>query len=222
MAEPHPRPPSFPPQVPAETTHTSGIPNFPDTFFGTNDKRYVDRKVRDVSRLRGVDVFYYAMLDQTQRIDGTKPLTDGKEYVPEITTRKRGGNVSLYGEPVIVRHRIDSTKREVIPDWHFAEPVMVRGLVTKTEQDEEPDERGLIFIRTATLDIGRVLMEDLKLIPHAGDVVRLPKLLDSFYDVKRVFTDGSRFGATGFFSVYTFELERKTMFVPERKLTGGT
>lgn len=53
-------------------------------------------------------------------------------------------------------------------------------------------------------------------------MIRLPSLLESFYDVKHVDRDKHRFGAAGYFIAYYFELSRKTLFVPERKLDGGT
>lgn len=222
MAEPHPREASIPPQVPANPPFTSGIPGFEDTFFGPNDKKLVDRRVREMSRIRGVDCYYYVMKDSTLRVDGNKPLSDGPEVIPEITTRRRSGNLSLYGEPVIVRQRIDSTKREVVPDWNFAEPVLVRCIAMQPELEEEADERGQILIKKLRLHIGRALLEDAQIIPHPGDVIRLPKLLDNFYDVGRVHTNAHKFGATGFYSAFELDLVRKTLFVPERKLQGGT
>lgn len=221
MAEPHFKQPSIPPQVPSNPPFTSGVLGFEDTFFGPNDKKLVDRRVREMSRVRGVDCYYYVQQDNTQRIDGNRPLTDGPDVIPEQTTRKRGGNVSLYGEPVIVRNRIDSTKREVVPDWNYAEPVLVRVIAMQPEKEEEPDERGQIVIRKLKLHIGRVLLDELNIKPRTGDVIRLPKLLDNFYDVGHVTTDSHRFGATGFYAAYELDLERKTMFVPERKLQGG-
>ena len=222
MAEPHPRQPTPPPSVPPNPPFTSGVPGFDDTFFGPNDKRYLDRKAKDVARIRGTDAYYYKMLDQTQRIDGTRPLTDGPEVVPEITTRRRSGNLSLYGEPVIIGHRIDSTKREVIPDWQYAEPVLLRAVALQPVKEEEPDERGTIVITKLKLDIARILLDEAGVIPRAGDVIRLPKLLDSFYDVEHVEANRHRFGSFGYFIAYSFDLARKTLYVPERKLDGGT
>jgi hypothetical protein len=222
MADPQYKQPNQPPGVAGNPPFTSGVSGFDDTFFGPNDKKYIDRKARDMSRLRGVDCYYYKMVDQTQRIDGSRPLTDGPEVVPEVTTKSRGGNVSLYGEPVVIRNRIDSTSREVIPDWNFAPPVMVRSLAMEPVQEEDPDERGSIFTFKLKLHIARAILEDVKVVPRVGDLVRLPSLLDSFYDVQHVDRDRHRFGAAGYFIAYQFDLVRKSMFQPERKLDGGT
>lgn len=226
MAEPPYKKPTPPPGFDGNPPFTSGnnetTPPFDDTFFGRNDKKYLDRKARDMSRLRGVDVYYFKMKDQTQRIDGTRPLTDGPEVVPEVTTRRRGGNMSIYGEPVIVRNRIDSTSREVIPDWNYGEPVKVRALAMEPVQEEEPDDRGLIYTFKLKLHIARAILEDVNILPRVGDVIRLPSLLNSFYDVEHVDRDKHRFGAAGFFIAYQFDLTRKSLFEPERKLDGGT
>jgi hypothetical protein len=222
MAEPRNKTPGFPPATPANPPFTSGVPGFPDTFYGTRDKSYVDRKVKDMSRLRGTDVYYYKMKDQTERIDGQTPLSDGPEVIPEQTTRRRSGNMSLYGEPIIVKKRIDSTKREVVPDWNYAEPVLVRALAMQPSQEEEADERGLIIVRKVVLHIGRVNMEEVGIYPRDGDVIRLPSLLDSYYDVAHVDRDSHRFGAFGFFVAFKIDLSKKTLFDPQRKLEGGT
>lgn len=208
---------------------TSGVTGFDDTFFGPNDKQYIDRKAKDMSRLRGVDCFYYKRGDQTQNLDGSRPLTDGPgsqtELSPPPTTaispKARSGNMSLYGEPVIVRRRIDSVKREVIPDWNYADPVLIRALAMEPTQEEDPDEKGSIFIFSLKLHIARVLLDEIGIRPRAGDVIRLPKLLESFYDVKHVERDKHRFGAAGFFVAYSFDLVRNSMFHPERKLDGA-
>lgn len=207
--------------MPKDPPFTSGVSGFDDTFFGPNDKQYVDRKAKDMSRIRGTDCYYYKMRDQTQRIDGGRPLAQGEEVVPEITSMSRSGNMSLYGEPVIVRNRIDSTKREVIPDWNYADPVIIRALAMEPVQEEEPDERGTIFTNSLKLHIARVLLDEAQIRPRAGDVIRLPRLLDSYYDVKHVERDQHRFGAYGYFIAYTFDLVRNSMFNPERKLDGG-
>lgn len=207
--------------IPPEPPFTSGASGFDDTFFGPNDKKYVDRKAKDMSNIRGTDCYYYKLKDQTQRIDGNRPLSDGEEVIPEVTSPARSGNMSLYGEPVIVRNRIDSTKREVIPDWNYADPILVRTLAMEPVQEEEPDDRGTIFTYSLKLHIARILLDEAGIRPRAGDVVRLPKLLDSFYDVKHVERDQHRFGAQGYFIAYTFDLVRNSMFNPERKLDGG-
>lgn len=215
--------------IPADPTFTSGVTGFDDTFFGPNDKKYLDRKTKAMSTLRGIDCFYYKQKGQTQDIDGSRPLTDGPGPEPEleqnptqpISIRRRSGNISLYGENVIVRNRIDSTKREVIPDWNFAEPFLIRALGMEPVQEEEPDERGTIFIFTLKLHIARILLDEAGVRPRAGDVIRLPKLLESYYDVKHVERDQHRFGAKGYFIAYSFDLVRNSMFSPERKLDGA-
>lgn len=226
MAEPPFKQPNPVPGVDPNPTFTSGnhdtTPAFDDTFFGPNDKQYIDRKARDMSRLRGVDCYYYKMNDSVRRIDGERPLTDGEEVIPEETVRKRAGNVSLYGEPIIIRNRIDSTSREVIPDWNYAEPVKLRALAMEPLKEEDPDDRGAIWTFKVKLHISRAIMEDANIIPRVGDVIRLPSLLESFYDVAHVDRDKHRFGAAGYFIAYYFDLTRKTIFAPERKLDGGT
>lgn len=232
MAEPPFKVPESVPHgggVPAELPVSSGVTGFDDTFFGPNDKSYIDRKVKAMSRLRGIDVYYYKQKDQTQDIDGSRNGTDGPGPEPEleedptrpIPNRRRSGNMSLYGEPVIVRNRIDSTKREIIPDWNYMDPIMIRALAMEPVQEEEPDERGTIFIYSLKLHIGRILLDEEGIRPRGGDVIRLPKLLESYYDVKHVERDQHRFGARGYFVAYTFDLVRNSMFHPERKLDGA-
>jgi len=226
MADPPFKKPNPPPGIAQDPPFTSGnhdtVPTFDDTFFGPNDKKYIDRKVKDMSRLRGVDCYYYKMKDQTQRIDGIRPLTDGPEVVPEQTPRKRAGNMSIYSEPVIIRNRIDSTSREVIPDWSYDPPIKIRTLAMEPGQEEDPDDRGAIFTFKLKLHIGRVILEGVNIVPRVGDVIRLPSLLNSFYDVLHVDRDKHRFGAAGYFVAYQFDLTRKSLFEPERKLDGGT
>ena len=215
--------------IPTDPTFSSGTTGFDDTFFGPNDKKYLDRKTKAMSLLRGTDCYYYKKDDQTQDIDGSRPLTNGPGPEPELTNSParpipvtaRSGNMSLYGEPVIVRNRIDSVKREVIPDWNYAEPFLVRALAMEPVQEEEPDERGTIFIHTLKLHIARILLDEAGIRPRAGDVIRLPKLLESYYDVKHVERDQHRFGAVGYFVAYSFDLVRNSMFHPERKLDGA-
>jgi len=215
--------------IPPEPPFSSGATGFDDTFFGPNDKNYVDRKAKAMSKLRGIDLYYYKRSDQTQDIDGSRPLTDGPGPDPElepnptrpIPITSRAGNMSLYGEPVIVRNRLDSVKREVIPDWNYAAPVIMRALAMEPSQEENPDERGTIFVYTLKLHIARILLDEAGIRPRGGDVIRLPKLLESYYDVKHVERDQHRFGARGYFVAYTFDLVRNSMFHPERKLDGA-
>jgi hypothetical protein len=215
--------------IPPEPPFTAGTTGFDDTFFGPNDKQYLDRKAKAMSKLRGTDVYYYKQKSQTQDMDGSRPLTDGPGPQPEldpppttgIPVRRRSGNMSLYGENIIVRNRIDSTKREVIPDWNYAPPILLRALAMEPVQEEDPDDRGTIFVHTLKLHIARILLDEAGIRPRAGDVIRLPKLLESYYDVKHVERDQHRFGAKGYFIAYSFELNRNSMFHPERKLDGG-
>lgn len=215
--------------VPPDPPFTSGASGFDDTFFGPNDKNYIDRKAKDMSNLRGIDLYYYKQKDQTQDIDGSRPLTDGPGPEPELTypreqpipVRARSGNMSLYGEPIIVRNRIDSTKREVVPDWNYMPPIKMRALAMEPVQEEDPDERGTIFIYSLKLHIARILLDENDIRPRGGDVIRLPRLLESYYDVKHVERDQHRFGARGYFVAYSFDLVRNSMFNPERKLDGG-
>lgn len=214
--------------IPLDPLFTAGVSGFDDTFFGPNDKSYIDRKVKDMSRIRGTDVYYYKMKDQTRDIDGARPLTDGPGPQPElegavasIPVTARSGNVSLYGEPIIIRKRIDSVKREVIPDWNYQDPILIRALAMEPVQEEDPDERGTIYTHTVKLHIGRALLDEGGIRPRAGDVIRLPRLLESYYDVEHVDRDQHRFGARGFFVAYSFDLVRNSMFSPERKLDGA-
>jgi len=217
--------------IPPNPTFTSGVTGFDDTFFGPNDKQYVDRKAKDMSRIRGTDIYYYVQNDQSKRIDGVRPATDGPGPTPDvlqnppptqqIPVRARSGNMSLYGEPVIVRNRIDSTRREIIPDWNYGDPIKVRALAMEPQQEEQPDERGNIYLFSAKLYIARVLLDEVGIRPREGDVIRLPRLLDSYYDVKHAERDQTRFGAQGYFIAYTLDLVRNTIFAPERKLDGG-
>lgn len=215
--------------IPVDPEFSSGTTGFDDTFFGPNDKRYIDRKTKAMSTLRGIDCYYYKMQNQTQDIDGSRPLTDGPGPQPElaepptagIPVRRRSGNVSLYGENIIVRNRIDSVRREVIPDWNYGDPFLIRALAMEPTTEEEPDDRGTIFTFSLKLHIARILLDEAGIRPRAGDVIRLPKLLESYYDVKHVERDQHRFGARGYFVAYSFDLVRNSMFHPERKLDGG-
>jgi len=232
MAEPPFKIPNSVPHgggIPPEPPFSSGATGFDDTFFGPNDKQYVDRKAKAMSKLRGIDLYYYKQKTQTQDIDGSRPLTDGPGPEPEleqnparpIPVRARSGNMSLYNEPVIVRHRLDSVRREIIPDWNYADPIVMRALAMEPTQEEDPDDRGTIFVYTLKLHIARILLDEAGIRPRGGDVIRLPKLLESYYDVKHVARDEHRFGARGYFIAYSFDLVRNSMFHPERKLDGG-
>jgi hypothetical protein len=228
------------PDVPATPPFTSGAFPFEDTFFGPRDKAYQDRRVLELARLRGVDCYYYKLLDSTEDIDGTQPLSNpdptsatvtsqnydmsatvASESIPPVQKiTRRSGNIGFYGEPVTIRERIDSTKREVVPDWRFGEPVLLQAVGLRPEREEEAGERGMIVTKKVTLHIPRALMEQAGIYPRANDVIRLPNLLDSFYDVKHVDRNTHRFGGFGFYTAFKFDLIRKTIFTPERKLQG--
>lgn len=230
LKAPEPTPHGAGAGLPLNPPFSAGVDGFDDTFFGPNDKKYLDRKAKSMSKLRGTDCYYYKKRDQTQDIDGNRPLTDGPGPAPELSNttvttaipvRARAGNVSLYNEPIIVRNRIDSVKREVLPDWNYADPFLIRALGMEPGTEEDPDDRGTIFVYTLKLHIARILLDEAEIRPRAGDVIRLPKLLESYYDVEHVERDQHRFGARGYFIAYTFDLKRNSMFHPERKLDGG-
>lgn len=226
------------PDAPPFTSGVNGA--FPDTFFGPRDKAFQDRRVLEVARIRGVDCYYYKLLDSTETIDGTQPLSNPtptsatttdenftmtikvptESIPPPQKITRRSGNVGFYGEPVTVGNRIDSTKREVVPDWRYGEPVLLRAVGLQPEREKEADERGMVVTKKLTLHIPRALMEAAGVYPRANDVIRLPNLLNSFYDVKHVDRNTHRFGGFGFYTAFKFDLIRKTIFTPERKLQG--
>lgn len=193
-----------------------GVPNFPDLFFDQPDKDYLDYIARDVTRIRGTNVNYFRLVDTTERIDGDRPISD-KPGLGPFDTKRHSGNVALYGETVRVGTRLDSQRRETTPDWNYDEPFHTRGIVLDLTTDEEPDERGSIYIRTARLDLARAIMEDFDTICRRGDVVELPQLLNGYFDVVDVSRDDTRFGATGFFTTYKLSLTKSSKFQPQRK-----
>jgi len=199
---------------------TGSIPGFKDTFLGTRDKAYVDFQARDMTRLRGTNAFYYVKDDQNRRIDGDKPLSSPPTPPEgEVFRRRAHAGMALYGEQVIVREQIDSVSREVQPDWAFLAPILVRGVVTEPAYENEADERGSIYVKRCSYELARVLCEqEWRFAPQPGDVVHLPELFDSYFDVEDVTRDESRFGATGFFAAYKLLLFRSSKFEPQRKL----
>lgn len=192
------------------------VPGFPDLFTGTQDKSYIDYLAKDVVRIRGTNVNYFALLDTTERVDGDRPLND-KEDLDYFDVKSHSGNVPLYGEPIITGTRINSQIRETKQDWNYSAPYETRGIVEDVSTDEDPDERGTIYVRSATISFARANMDDLDLVCRRGDIVQLPKLLNGFFDVLDVSRDESRFGADGFFSTYRLSLTRSSKFLPQRK-----
>ena len=192
------------------------VPNHPDLFFDQPDKDYLDFIARDVVRLRGTDLEYYILEDSTQRMDGDRPTSD-KDGLPTFAIRKHSGNVPLYAEPIILRNQIDALVTEAEPDWNFSGPFLTRGVVSEPQTEEDPDERGSIYTRTVTVDVSRVIMDELGIVCHRGDLIKLPLLLNDLFDIVDVSRDDSRFGATGFFTTYKLSLTRSSKFLPQRK-----
>lgn len=203
------------PDTPTPESVLSGVPNFTDTFLGPQSKAYADRKAMDRTRLRGTVGYYYKREGAARRVDGEAPGEENPELSP--FDRRAHAGFALYGEPVQVGNRIDSVSREVKPDWTYAQPIEIRGIVYNPSEESDPDERGSIFTDRLDFDIPRALADALGIEPRRGDVILLPKLLESFYDVEEVRRDEARFGSTGFFVAYKMNLVRMTKFTPPRK-----
>lgn len=218
------------------TQFGSGEP-FRDTFTGPRDKKLLDFYARQMSQLRGTNVWYYVLKSQTQRTDGITPDTVNPAAGPFDQTRHAGGRAgisAMYGEPIIVGGKINGIEREVSWDWDFADPVEIRGVLRSPERSEDPDERGSIYIRRIRLSLARVLCEkNWNLRPQIGDMVRLPNtindyygidgqavrnVLTDYYDVEEVVKNDSRFGSTGFFTNFDLQLVRSSRHAPERKI----
>jgi len=209
---------------------TSGVAGVPDTFYGTRNKAYADFISRQLTRLRGVNAYYYVLEDQNRRIDGDHPLSNAghrsKLATPETQpddpfARKKHAGLALYGERVIIKSRIDSAKREIQPDWPYMQPILVRGRVDNVEHEQEPDERGVIYVRRCDFYLARVLCDrEWNLQPRPGDVVRFTKGLDMYMDVEDVDRDseGGRFGGDGFFTAYKMILVKSSKYEPQRKI----
>jgi len=214
----------------------TGPPGFPDTLFGPRDKRYLDFIARQTTRLRGVNAYYFVLKSQTQRIDGSQPVSDAPDVGPFDQRARAGGQrvdeatgiSAMYGEPVVIGPRVDSLRRETTPSWDYAEPVEVRGIVKNPQRNEQADPRGTIYIRSLRLDLSRVLCEEeWGIKPQPGDVVRVPNplgsnfpstvIIDGYYDVRDVDVNFSRFGGQGFFTVYTMTLSWQSKYDPTRK-----
>ena len=208
---------------------TSGTAGLNDTFFSKRNKVYVDYLARQLTRIRGTNVFYYVLADQSRRVDGDRPISDaedgGRVNLPEgaispAFLRKRHAGQALYGEHAVVKRRLDSVRREVQPDWPYKEPILVRMVLGTPEHEREPDERGTIYVRRLECWIARVLCEgEWDFQPHENDIVRLPKLLDQYMDVEEVSRDDEqRFGSDGFFQSYKLMLVKSSKYEPQRKI----
>ena len=211
---------------------TSRAAGVPDTFIGPRNKAYADFIARQTTRVRGTNAYYYVLDDMSERIDGDRPISDADRRGrvdaadgdtalthDEVFARKRHAGMALYGEHVIVKRRLDSTRREIQPDWPYLDPILVSGLVDATEHENEADERGSIRVRRCEFRLARVLCErEWDLQPRAGDVVRLPKLLDQYMDVELVEREEARFGGTGFFVEYKLTLVKSSKYEPQRKI----
>ena len=198
---------------------TTGITHHPDTFIGPRDKVYADFSTRDRIRLRGVDGFYLVKTDHPNRVDGDHPgsITDAAKE--DIRLRRDHAGLALYGEQVIVGERLDSVRREIEPDWAYANPILVRGLPYEVQNEKSAGDRGGTYVRQLKFDLSRASCdEEWSIRPQPGDVCRIPNLYDGYFDVKNVDEDRSRWGATGFFTVYVLDLFRSTRYEPQRKL----
>lgn len=200
--------------------YCGGVPGFDDTFFGPDDKDYMDFNALDMNRLRGIDLLYFPKLDQTRRIDGFAPLQTPDSVDPVLGLKKRSGDLigRMYGEPARIKERIDGTKRVVELDWNYGDAVKVRGIVQTPSSDEDPDERGTIYSRETKLWLPRKVMERIGIRPRQGDVVQLNPLWDKYHDVGDVSRDDTRFGGTGFHVSFELTLEKNSKFVPQRKV----
>lgn len=209
---------------------------FRDTLFGPQSKKYLDFLARRESKLRGTNCFYYVLKSQTEKTDDIIPVSKNTLAGPFDTIRHAGGELppnldsargvsALYGEPIILGHRISSVEREVMPTWEFAEPIDIRGVLTDPERAEIPDARGSIYTQRVRLHLARVICEtEWNIRPRIGDMVRVPtitnppRIQDDYYDVEEVVLNNTRFGSTGFFTAYTLQLARSSRFAPQRKI----
>lgn len=241
-----PRPDDLPPAThlvddlgvegPADTPEGKVSPQQPvdtlrDVFTGPRDKNYLDLIARRMTKIRGTYAFYYRLRSQTQRTDGRTPVTTkpgltifdqkahaGGSRFPTID-EDAAGLAAAYGEPVLAGRRIDSVTREITPDWNFDSPFEVRGVIVDPERSEDPDERGSIYTKRLRFHLARVLCEtEWSLEPQIGDMLRVPDLLNDYYDVEEVVRNTSRFGGTGFFTVFVLQLARSSRHTPERKI----
>jgi len=207
-----------------------------DTFFGPPDKRYLDVLNRRMTKLRGSNVYYYVLRSQTERTDDILPVTENRIAGPHDQTRHAGGGKpemledtsqlsALWGEPILVGHKISTVEREYTPSWDFDEPILVRGVLYDPERAETPDGRGAIYTKRIRLSLARILCEtEWNIRPRVGDMVRIPNLAnpprdqDNYYDVEEVVINDTRFGGTGFFTAFTMQLSRSSRHAPQRKI----
>jgi hypothetical protein len=197
-------------------SNDGGVPGFPDTFWGENDKKYMDRLALDMVKIRGVNCVYYKKQDLPVRTDGAKPGSNNPALGP-FDPKGRLSSAALYGESLDIGSRIDSISREIKPAWGYAPPVPMRGVAFSTVQGDTPDERGHFETRKLTLHLARAMCDSAGIIPQIGDVFEFSDLLHGFYDVELSRRDSHRFGGTGFFTAYELNLSRNTKFLPQRK-----
>lgn len=198
---------------------TDTVVGFEDTFWGPNDKKYMDRLARDMVRLRGIDIYYFMKADVPARIDGHIPLSNNPNRGDFDPTGRAG--TALYGEPIHIGRKINAVGTEVTPVWNYKDPIKIRGVAFRPVQSDTPDERGHILTLKLTLQLARSMCDELQLVPQIGDIVQVPALLDNFYDIELLRRDSNRFGGTGFFTAWELDLVRSSKFVPERKNLPG-
>ena len=209
---------------------------FRDTFTGPLDKGYLDLLNRRMTKLRGSNAYYYVLRSQTERTDDILPVSVNRFAGPLDQIAHAGGGKpdmledaselsGLYGEPVLVGHKISTVEREFSPSWDFDEPILVRGVLFDPERAETPDNRGAIYTKRIRIGLARILCEtEWKIRPRVGDMLRLPNLAnpprdqDNYYDVEEVVINDSRFGGTGFFTTFTLQLSRSSRHAPQRKI----
>ncbi len=209
------------------TAATNGVRN---TFFGRRDKLYADFTARDTVRLSGINVWYYVLDDQNRRVDGDRPISNAGERRnittsegtgPDPFQRTRHAGFALYGERVRLGQPLKSSSvlQEVEPDWPYLEPLLVRGVLTEPEHEEEPDERGVIYVRRARFHLARIMCEqEWDFQPQPGDIVRFEKIADQYMDVNEVTRDETRFSTDGFFVSYILSLVKSSKYEPQRKI----
>ena len=117
----------------------------------------------------------------------------------------------------VIFNEINPYTNALAPDWNYAPPIDVRGVLFNSQQTDIPDERGSILNRKLTLNLARVMCDEIKLTPEIGDIVKVPDLLDGLYDVALVQSDSHRFGGTGFFTAYELTLTKTSKYEPQRK-----
>ena len=202
---------------------TGPIPGFLDTFFGDQDKSFIDMLNEDLTVIRGQPILYYAKRDQTRRIDGDAPLQTADDVPPVVGLQARSGALigAMYGEPVLLKNRIDSVRSEVEHDWNYADPIKLYAIALEPETEEDADERGTTYTHRLRVDIARVEAESVNIRPRQGDVIQLVRLLNSYYDVEDVSRTEAVFGGDGTFHYFKCSLVKNTKFIPPRKILPG-